>query len=55
MWVQFPLSALYRGVIAMVAGQAHNLKVRGSSPLPATNFTKYGRDRKGKDDKDQKE
>lgn len=23
----------------MVAGQAHNLKVRGSSPLPATNFT----------------
>lgn len=39
MWVQFPLSALYRGVIAMVAGQAHNLKVRGSSPLPATNFT----------------
>ena len=29
----------YRGVVAVVARQAHNLEVGGSSPPPATNST----------------
>ena len=34
--IRFPLDA---GWSSPVARQAHNLKVRGSNPLPATNFT----------------
>ncbi len=33
------LQNLYRGVEQLVARQAHNLKVAGSSPAPATNFS----------------
>lgn len=32
------LRHLYRGIEQSVAHQAHNLKVGGSSPPPATNF-----------------
>ena len=36
-WFESSCADIYRGVEQLVARQAHNLKVAGPSPAPATN------------------
>lgn len=36
------IAVVYRGVEKLVSRQAHNLKITGSSPVPATSINKKG-------------